>query len=59
MRALLEEKLPHNQFRSVLERERYWRAVEHASKDQRSDDIFECMKVVQAGAYRLGKSQKH
>ena len=59
MLALLEEKLPQNQFRSGLERERYWCAVEHASEDQRSDDIFGRMNVVQAGAYGLGKSRKH
>jgi hypothetical protein len=57
--ALLGETPPRDRFRSDREREQYWRAFEGVSDAQPSEDLFDRTKVVQGGAYGLGKSRKN
>lgn len=59
---MLGEKPPSNRFKSDRAREHYWRSVELGTNNTTapsSEDLFDRTKVLQGGAFGLGKNRRN
>ena len=56
---MLGESPPASMFKSNRAREAYWRSRDLDPSSEESTDLFERTKVLQGGAYGLGKNRKH